>query len=372
MKLLFLARSLDFGGAERQLVTLASALKTEGVEVAVAVFYGGGPLQSELSAARVPICELGKRGRWEVIGFLVRLIRVCRRVKPDILHSYLDVPNILAVLLRPFLPGTKVVWGIRASNMELCRYDWLSRMSFQLQCRLSGLADLIIANSNAGAKHHLQHGFLEKSLRVVFNGIDTDRFRFDSAGRQHFRSAWGAKDTQVLIGLAARLDPMKGHETFLAAARLLADKDPHLRFVCIGGGSDETRQRLVTLSRELGIDDRIVWAGPVAEMPAAYSALDVAVSCSIGEGFSNAIAEAMACGRPCVVTDVGDSALIVDDTGEVAPARDALAFAAAVERLLIRMGEEVELGYFARRRIERHFSVQTLTENTLATLKAVA
>jgi glycosyltransferase involved in cell wall biosynthesis len=366
-RIVLLIRSLDAGGAERQLVTLATAFRQRGVDVSVAVFYGGGELSRALEAAGVPLFDLAKKSRWDVLGFFLRVLGLCRRLRPSVLHSYLDVANIFALAVKPFCRKVKVVWGIRSSNVDLTRYDGLSRVSFRLQCRLARFADLIIANSDAGADYHARFGFPRQKMLVVPNGIDTEKFHYDPASRRKMRLHWHVTDAQVLIGLAARLDPMKGYETFLKAAHLLVEKRPELRFVCIGSGADGYREHLVSLSRQMGLSERLVLPGPVADMTGAYSALDLAVSSSsFGEGFSNAIAEAMACERACVVTDVGDSARIVGDTGVVVPPMDCNQLAAGIERQLSRMAAEPHLGQQARRRIEEHFSVTALVDNTLS------
>ena len=112
MKILFLLRSLDYGGAERQLVLLAKGLCERGHDVVVAVFYSGdtlgSTLEGELRDARVRFHSLNKAGRWDVFGFIVRLIRFLRDERPDILHTYLFDPNLLAVMLKPLFSKSKV------------------------------------------------------------------------------------------------------------------------------------------------------------------------------------------------------------------------------------------------------------------------
>src|SRR5450755_3915467 len=111
--ILFLLRSLDIGGAERQLVELAEGLQRSGWRVKVATFYGGGALESDLVGRGVGLHVIGKRGRWDMIGFSRRLCSYLREERPDFLHGYLVVPNILTVLLKPMLSRTRIVWGVR-------------------------------------------------------------------------------------------------------------------------------------------------------------------------------------------------------------------------------------------------------------------
>lgn len=370
---LFLTRSLGRGGAERQLANLAAGLHGRGWPVAVACFYAGGPLQAGLEAGGVRVIDLRKSGRWDVAAFLWRLLRLLRRERPKILHGYLPMPNLLAFAMGPLVPGVRVVWGVRASNMDLSRYDWLERLSYAVERRFARYADLIIANSEAGARLRVAQGFPEEKIRVVANGIDTERFRFAPDGRRKLRTEWEIPEETVLVGLVGRLDPMKDHPTFLEAAAVLSRADATWRFVCVGDGPNEYKALLRRQANAMGLGRSLVWAGPRDDMAAVYSALDIACSpSSFGEGFQNVVAEAMACGRPCVVTDVGDAEMIVGDLGIVVPPRDPRALAAGLRAIRARLETEGNgLSSRARERIVRQFSVETLVSKTAELLLAL-
>ncbi len=365
-RIVILVRKLDQGGAQRQLIALALGLKASGRDVHVTLFYPGGAFEAELGSHGVPIYVPGKHGRWDTIGFLVRLVSCLRRLQPDVVYSFMDVPNILAATLKPFLAGARIVWGVRASNMDLSRYDWLSRLAYTLERRLARFADCIIANSDAGKRHAVANGFPEGKVVVIPNGIDTKYFRFDSEGRQQVRSAWGLDEGEILVGLVARLDPMKDHPTFLEAASRITRVHDHVRFVCVGDGSADYVGVIKQQAVALGLADQLIWAGARDDMPSIYSALDIATSTSaFGEGFSNTIAEAMACGVPCVVTDVGDSAQIVGDTGSVVAPADHSALAAAIQHLIsLPPKERRALGEMCRARIVSEFGMDTLVQRT--------
>lgn len=367
MRILFLIRSLDTGGAERQLVVLARGLKERGHTVAVAVFYEGGAFTAELTNADIPILSVSKRGRGDVPGFFWRLLLTCLDFSPDIIHSYLDVSNVVASILRPFLKGTRIVWGIRASNMALGEYDWLSRLASYAQLLLHGIPDLVIANSESGRNYAAALG-LER-LVVIPNGIDTNRFRPDHHGRNALRAQWGIlSENEILIGRVARVDPMKDHRNFLGAASRLADRRD-IRFICVGGGPLKDRQELEEEAGRLGLANKLMWWPPQVEMTSVYNALDIVVSSSsFGEGFPNVVAEAMACGVPCVVTDVGDSRRIVGDAGIVVPPRDSERLAKGI---LEALSHRDALASRTRKRIVDHFSLPVLVETTEKALKRV-
>ena len=362
MKIVFLARSLDYGGAERQLVTLAAGLRERGHEVSIAVFYSGGNLEARARDAGVAILSLGKRGRWDVAGFAWRFLKTLRALRPDILHGYLATADLLAVLARPFLPGTKTVLGIRASNMELRHYDWLARLIDRLEALNASPADLVIANSEAGRAHALLRGFPDGKMVVVPNGIDTQLFGPDPLTRARVRADLGVGNEKRLIGLVARLDPMKDHPTFLNAAAQFLKSGGAARFVCVGDGPRDYREALHSLARELGLEATLLWVGARDDTPALYNALDLlTLTSAFGEGFPNVLGEAMACGVPCVATDVGDAKRILGEAGTIVPPRDPAALAAAWRATLNRLAQEGEaLRVQARQRIVTQFSAEAM------------
>jgi glycosyltransferase involved in cell wall biosynthesis len=363
IKILLLARSLDRGGSERQLVQLALALDKRVFEVTVLTLYAGGGLEKELEGTAVRYVSLGKRGRWDLLGFFIRLARQLWLLRPCVIHGYLDIANLLALLAKPFPRGPSIIWGARASKRDLSHYDWLRRLAYELERRLSRFADRIIVNSEAGRAHLVQRGFPPEKLVLVQNGIDTDYFRPDREAGAKVRREWSIAPGEILIGIVGRLDPVKDHRTFLRAAATLSEERPHVRFVCVGSvGGERYALELRELASELSLDERIYWAGMRSDMRGVYNALDICVSSSESEGFSNAIAEAMACGVPCVVTDVGDSVKIVGDTGFVTPPLDPTALAQTLIRCL--ESDRHALGARARLRIEQNWSVKLLAAKT--------
>jgi len=372
LRIVFLIRSLGYGGAERQLVVLASGLRARGHTVSVLTFYPGGELEGELRAAGVRLRCLEKRGRWDVTTFLAALRRAVREESPDVLHSYLVVPNIVAAVARPILPGVRIVWGERASDMDLSHYDWLSRVSSRLARGLSGVPDLVIVNSRAGFEHAIARGYRREKLIVIPNGVDTERFVPDRAAGRRVRDEWGMSPAHRLIGLVGRLDPVKDHRTFLDAAAQLAQDRGDVRFVCVGDGNPQYLREMQAHAEGLGIADRVRWVGARADIPAVYNALDVACLSSSSEGFPNVLVEAMACGVPSVATDVGDCAWLIARPELIAPPKDPRALAARMRALLeLDAPGLATVAREARERIVTHFSVTGLVSNTEQALAGV-
>ncbi len=370
MKIVFLIRSLDVGGAEQQLLEMTRGLQRKGHDVRVLVFYPGGPLTAPLSAANIPVISLDKKGRWDVFPFMNRLLAVLRDQRPDYLYAFLGVSCILSVVVRRFIPRLKIVWGVRAGYMDLTQYDLISRFIYRLECRFSKYADLIIANSHAGREYAIANKFPSGKTIVVANGIDTERFKPLHEEGARTRKEWNVEPHEKLIGLVARLDPMKDHPTFLRAASLIAKKRHNVKFVCVGDGPENYEQELYRLAISSGLEGRLIWAGARKDMPSVYNAFNVAVLSSYGEGFPNVVGEAMACAVPCVVTNVGDAAWIVGETGMVVKPQDANALAAGIDEMLTKLEQVgVKEPLMARKRIHDYFSVESMvtqTENALS------
>ncbi|HWS72968.1 MAG TPA: glycosyltransferase, partial [Thermoanaerobaculia bacterium] len=261
--------------------------------------------------------------------------------------------------VKPFLRAP-VVWGVRSGEADLSRYDRLMRWIYTVEGRFARFADGVIANSEAGRRHAIAIGYSPDKIAVVPNGIDGTKFRPDAQKRAEIRAEWSVPESAKLIGIVARFDPMKDHETFLRAAAIVAAKSPEdVRFALIGTGEQPA---LAALARALGIAERVRMVPLGRDIVAMHNALDVAVSSSyMFEGFSNAVSEAMACGTPAVVTDIGDSRLIVDDDRFVAPPRNPELLAAAILRMLEALPEKRAT---VRDRIVTEFSVEKLVERT--------
>lgn len=370
LKVFFLVRSLDSGGAERQLVQLVRLLDRRQFAVTVATFYDGGTLRPDMAALPdTTLISLGKQRRWDIAGFVYRLIRTARRASPDIVVGYMNVANEFA-LLAGRAAGAKVVWNLRSAYVDFSKYDWPSRMVFRLGAWLSRFPDAIIANSNAGSRHHQANGYRREGMTIVVNGIDTAQFVRQPDEGKRVRQELGIPADATLVGMVARLDPIKDHELYIEAAALVAQRRRDVRFICVGDGPESYGQRLHELGSRRGLDGRLTWAGNRRDMPAVYSALDIGVCSSIGEGFPNAVAEGMAAGVPQAVTDVGDSATIVGPTGEVCRRRDPEELAATIERLLDRLSGQLRIQ--ARARIEALFSFERFRQDFEKRLRSVA
>jgi glycosyltransferase involved in cell wall biosynthesis len=168
---------------------------------------------------------------------------------------------------------------------------------------------------------------------VIPNGFDLRLFASSAAARTALRARWQAVPAELLVGMVARVDPMKDHATFIRAAALVAQQLPQARFVLVGEGvsRDPAIRSLLTQTQLSG---RFILEERRADVRQVMSALDVFCLASLSEGFPNVLGEAMACALPAVGTDVGDVRDILQDERLVAPVGDAPRLAACISHVL--------------------------------------
>lgn len=334
MRVLFLARSLGLGGAEGQLVALADGLRQRGHEVVIVTFYTGGLLWERARTLGLQLESIDKRGRWDLWGAAERFGKVVSAVAPDVVYSFLQGPSIFAALWRSKLGGRPLVWGVRASSLLFDFYGLSARAALMAECRLAPAATAIVCNSQAGALFYAQSGVSRERLHVIENAIDTQRFYPDPAAAAQLRTDLRVPVGRRVIGLVGRLDPIKDHATALAACVQLLARGWDIEVWVVGAVDVNTGDPLWSVVHQGALQERVRWLGVRDDMRGIYSALDVLLSTSLSEGFPNVIAEAASCGTPCVVSNVGDSARIVEDPQLVVPVRSPAAAADAMERVL--------------------------------------
>ncbi len=357
--LILLIRDLGFGGAQRQLVTLAKGLHLTHFQITVVSFYGG-PLASDLDSAGIPHLSIGKKHRWDLLGFIARLARTLRSLKPDFIHSFLAESNLMALLMKPLCGFPKIIWGIRDSESDAHQWGLLGKASFRLNCLLSPFADQIIANSEIGRRWYQNHGFPNDDTRfvVIPNGIDTARFIP--------KPELTPQDT--VLGIIGRLNPMKDHPTFIRAAALVHQTHPHVRFQIIGDGPADYRAELQIQAQNLPITFHPACTDPENTYPRLTALVS---SSAYGEGFSNVLGEALACGTPAITTNVGDAALVLGHTGFLAPPRDPAALAASIRQFLdLPPDARATLPQRCRQHIDQNFTLPHLFHRTNKAVQA--
>ncbi|MCA1732485.1 MAG: glycosyltransferase, partial [Acidobacteria bacterium] len=239
MKVMFLIRSLGRGGAERYMVELAKGLRARGHEMRVVTFYPEGEFLEELVASGIEVVDLGKRGRWDMVGMVRRLWKIVGTWKPDVLYSWMPAENLTACLMKLSHRSVRLIWAVQSAWLRLDLYDRPTRLIYRLEPLAGRCADAIVANSRAGARTGAARGMPASRIEVIRNGVDCERFTRSPERAAEMRRSWGIPAERKVVGIVGRLDPVKDHATFVRAAAIVAKTRSDVDFVCIGAAEEK-------------------------------------------------------------------------------------------------------------------------------------
>ncbi|PJM71477.1 glycosyl transferase [Achromobacter ruhlandii] len=370
MRVVHVITGLGQGGAESVLWRLATFPGQE-VEHIVVSLTDDGIYGERLRAAGVTVHALGMpRGRITLGGFMA-LRRLIAGARPDAVQTWMYHADLIGGLAARLAGVRAVAWGIRNSGAHLERSSRSARMVLRACALLSGvLPGAIVCAAQDAAERHAAKGYRRDRMVVISNGYDLSRYAPDAAARARVRAQWGLDGDVPVIGCVARWDPLKDHANLLrAVAALVRDgRDAGLRCVLVGRGMTIDNPELMALVDKLGLRERLVLAGPSDDVPAVMNGLDLHVLSSCAEGFPNVVAEAMACGVYCVVTDVGDAAYIVSDTGVVVPPEQPEALARGIETALrdVASRGQGRAGEAGRARVLANFDLARMVRDYIA------
>lgn len=371
-RIVHIITGLNTGGAELSLCKLVEHMDTTRFGNAVISLLPEGPVASRLRSAGIPVYSIGmRRSPTGLFGFF-RLLSLLGELSPDVVQTWMYHANFLGGLAG-FLRKTPVLWNIRHFNLDPALNKKTTLWLVKVCARFSHTVPRkIVCCAQRALDVHAGVGYDPDKLLVIPNGFDLDAFKPDAQAYVAFRRELGLPADALLVGVIARFDPQKDHENFFRAARLVSAHFPSVRFVLCGDGIVEENPDLVRMIDEK-IRRDVFLLGRRDDIPRIAAALDLFVLSSAGEAFPSVLGESMACEVPCVVTDVGDSALIVGDTGLVVPPCDSNALAEAIASMLGKTAEErTALGKRGRRRIMEKYEIgaiareyETLYEETL-------
>ena len=350
------------GGAETMLYKLLSGMDYRRFQNTVISLTDRGQIAGSIEKLGIPVHVCGMTpGRFTFQGFY-KLVLMLRKLRPDIVQTWLYHADLLGGLAAKVALTRAVVWNIRHSNFD---HDKNKRHTLWI-ARINGLlSDFIavkfICNSYRAAQIHQQIGFKSDRFVIIPNGFDTDKFRPNMESRLSVRRELGAVPVAPIVGLIARYDPLKNHLGFIEAAAVVAQQRNDIHFLLAGTGVDKTNSELCQWIDTMGLKGKVHLLGRRTDVSRLTAALDVAVCCSWGEGFPNVVGEAMACGVPCVVTDVGECAEIVGDTGQVVLPGDMENLAQKIISVLeLPTDRRNRLCADARNRITQHYSLSSI------------
>ena len=362
MKVLHVITDLALGGAETVLFRLVSAVNVDVTHRVVSLHTRGiyGP-KLEAVGVHVDALEM-PRGR--VTGRGIRRLRaIVREFEPDVVQTHLYHADLVGSFAARTAGQAPVVWGVHSTELGSLRATWKTRIVRRLCAVLShSVPSAIVCAAEGTARLHARFGYDREKLAVIQIGVDLAQFRPDETERARVRTEWGVRPDEMTLGLLARWHPLKDHSTLLQALAIVAKSASRFRCILAGNGMTMENTALMDLIQGNGVADRVLLLGVRSDVSAVMNGIDIHVLSSHSECSPLVVIEAMACGTPCVVTDVGDAALIVGDTGWIVPARAPEALAAGIESAMASIAThgKSSLGRQSRARIEAHYSLKTM------------
>jgi glycosyltransferase involved in cell wall biosynthesis len=365
MKLLYLTTGLNMGGAEVMLYNLLSNIDRDRFEPTVISLMDKGVFGEQIEQLNIPVHTAGMLIGKPTVASIRQLIELIKQVQPDLIQGWMYHGNLAAQFYN-FVTGKKtpVLWSIHHSLHSISSEKPLTQAIIRLGSWSSKYVDRVAYVSEKSQAQHQKIGYSKANSCVIPNGFDTTKFQPSAQIRHQFRQELEISNDTFLIGSLARYHPMKDHANFLKAAKVLLADYPETKFVLIGTNVDYENQTLTNLIDELDISNNVLLLGQRRDIPQITPALDILTSSSaFGEAFPLVIGEAMSCGVPCIVTDIGDSAWIVGDTGKVVSSKNPTALAQAWQEMItMNASSRANLGQAARKRIIDKFSLNTIVK----------
>lgn len=361
---LHIITGLNDGGAEAALFRLCLA-DTHDLHHVVSLTGAGkyGPL---LEGRGIPVTSLNMpRGRVTLAGAW-RLWRHIRQLRPDVVQTWMYHADLLGGSIARLAGRKNVCWGIRHSDLDPGVSSPRTALVARLCARLShSVPRRIICCAERARAVHAELGYEASRLCVIPNGYDLTSFCPDAAAHADLRAELGFDAGASVIGFVARFDPVKDHGNLLEALARLRDSGQAPACLLVGTGMDDRNEALAAMIAARGLSGQVRLLGRRDDIPRVMNALDLHVMSSLSEAFPNVLAEAMACGTPCVATDVGDAAVILGDTGRIVPPRDPKALADAVSAMLAEVGTPAWAArkMATRRRVAEHFSIRRMVDS---------
>jgi len=360
-KVVHIITGLTNGGAEAVLYRLCiSDKRNEHVVISLMDqgFYG-----PKLLSAGIPVYTLDMpRGRITLHG-CIKLWKLIRAQSPAVVQTWMYHADLLGGLVARLAGLSAVVWGVHHTVLEPGKSKRTTIMIARVLAKLSNFVPKYIAVcAKKSQSVHAALGYAAGKMVVVPNGYDLGNFVRNDQLRRTLRAEWDIPDEMPLLGMVSRYDPQKDHKNLIRALADLTASGKPFRCVLVGPGMTADNAELTREIGNAGLAQEVLLLGPRNDIPAVMSALDIHLLSSSAEAFPNVLAEAMACGTPCVTTDVGDAALIVGNTGWVVPPSQSAALADAIRVALTSLcGDDWHLRQAAaRQRVEENFSLEKM------------
>lgn len=365
---------LQRGGAQRMLYYLLRDYDRDKFKMTVVSLTEMGAVGEQLSDNGVKVVALNMKRTVPNPLKIGSIISQISRDQIDVVQTWLYHADLIGGLAGR-IGRVPVLWNLRQSDLDPRTTKRSTMLTAEACAFLSRwLPNGIVCCSHASQRVHKELGYSSESMTVIGNGVDVEMFRPDKNSATDLRREFSIQPSSNIIGLVGRFHPQKDHYTFIKAAKRLHETHPNTHFVLCGEDVNEKNLQLLNWISQNSMIDQFHLIGERSDIPRVTNLLDIATSSSsYAEGFPNVLAEAMACGVPCVATDCGDSALIIGNTGSIVPRKNFEALAAAWGAML-NLSEQarLKLGQLSRERAIKKFRLQDAVDKYQSLYKLTA
>lgn len=350
---------LKVGGAESMLLRLLKSNPSD-VKTSIIALDPHGGMQERFNEIGVELIILNLKKNF--FSDFIKLIKILKQRKPNVVQTWLYHADLFGGIAARLAGIEKIYWGIRNTKIP---QSFISSTGIVvlINAALSYVVpNKIVCCALSAKKYHQKLLYSKNKMMVIFNGYDVKENSFNEEGRIRLRKCYDIKDDEFVIGIAGRFDILKGFGTFIQAIEKISKKNHNLKIMMMGSGIVSTNPMLINAINKAGLSDKFILLGERADVNLVMSAIDIYCLSSIAEGFPNVVAEAMLCGKPCVVTNVGDASYIVGETGYSVTPSNSTALANAIQKMiLLPLSVRMNRGALARERICKLFDIQHIS-----------
>ena len=349
------------GGAEMMLYRLLSKVDFEAFRYEVISFTDEGVLGTKIRELGASVYSLGmRRGRLSYSG-IKYLKQLLKKNSPSLVQTWMYHADLIGGIIAKQVTSAPIVWNLRADIVPFSSDKRTFILTKACAILSSSLPSRIISCSEAARKAHISFGYDDSRIITLQNGFDLNTYKPDQNAYLEIREELRVQPNTLLIGVITRYDKRKDVPTLVAAIARLTALLPNVRFLLCGSGMEKGNLELMRILDHYGVRDCCFLLGRREDIPRLTAAFDIATSSSLSEGFPNVLGEAMACGVPCVATNVGDSAIIIGEAGTVVSPENPEALANAWRKILeMSIEQRHALGFAARHRIDEYFNITSV------------
>lgn len=356
-KIIHIITGLGNGGAEMMLFKLLENTKNNKSKIEVISMMDEGIMGEKIEKLGIKVHTLNMNRGIPNLSGIKKAKKICENA--NIIQSWMYHADLFSFIVSLFVKPQKLIWGIRRSNLEKDKNKKSTLLIAKINSFLSNrVVNKIVSCSKIATEVHSDYGYCKEKIVTIPNGFSLEKYKYFKEAKEKIIDELKINKNNKILTLVGRWNILKDHNNCLEALKILKEKRDDFTMIFCGTGVDPTNKELVRMIKEKKLENNVIILGRRKDIPNIMSATDIYISSSSGEGFPNVVGEAMACECPCIVTDVGDSAYIVGDTGIVIPRQNSELLAKGIDKLLnLKEIERKELGKLARQRIMDNFEI---------------